>query len=251
MNRRHFSKSLIQTVSSYALLQTLFSKEAFSKEVMSYTSDWVRQLKEMALDLHKGKMTPLMWQEQINTLFNRISLEELLSAIEFEKLIKTFEYPDLGVEAKRARFPGLTDIPPKLIFGAKVFGMKKNRAIIPHGHRNMVSCHYVLKGELHLRHYEKIEEDDQHMIISPTIDEIAKVGSHSSISDEKNNIHWLKSETDVAFTFDVIVSNLNEKQWEVDNIDPYDAEPISGNMIRAKKLDVQEALEKYGHDTHH
>lgn len=251
MDRRRFSKHMIETIASYSLLSTLFIREAFSADVMNYTSQWVKQLKEMALDLKKGTITQAMWQENIKTLFDQISLEELLAAVEFDKLLASYAYPDLGVAVRRTRFPGLDDVPERLQFGSKIFGMKKNRAIIPHGHKNMVSCHYVLKGELHLRHYDKVEEDDTHMIIAPTIDEVATVGSHSSISDAKNNIHWLRAQTDVAFTYDVIVSDLNGKPYEVDNIDPYEAEHVSGNMIRAKKLDVQTALEKYGHDTHH
>lgn len=251
MDRRQFSKGLIETIASYSLLRTLFTSDVLSKEVSAYTSNWVKQVKELALDLRKERISQAMWQENINILFNQISLEDLLAAVEFDKLVAAYEYPDLGVAVKRTRFPGLDDVPEKLLFGSKIFGMKKNRAIIPHGHKNMVSCHYVLKGELHLRHYDKVEEDDSHMIITPTIDEMAKVGSHSSISDEKNNIHWLKAETEVAFTYDVIVSDLNGMPYEVDNIDPYDAEVISGNKIRAKKLDVQTALEKYGHDMHH
>ena len=81
--------------------------------------------------------------------------------------------------------------------------MRRDRAIIPHGHKNMVSCHYVLKGEFRLKQYDKVDETDNHMIIAPTIDEVARVGSHSSISDEKNNVHWLRATTETAFTFDV------------------------------------------------
>ena len=251
MNRRQFSLQLVESLASYSLLHTLFTREVFSREVAAYTNTWVRQLQEMALDLTNGKITQRMWQDNMEALFNQISLQELLAAVDFEKLLASYEYPELGVNAQRTRFPGLDDVPQTLIFGSKVFGMKKNRAIIPHGHRNMVSCHYVLKGDFHLRHYDKVEEDETHMLIAPTIDEMVTVGSHSSISDEKNNIHWLKAETDVAFTFDVIVSHLNGKPFEVDNIDPYAAEEVSGGLIRARKLDVQEALEKYGHDTHH
>ena len=242
---------LIETLATYSLVRTLFTTDVLSRDVQDYTNNWVKQLKEMAVDLQEGRITQLMWQESIKLLFDQISLEELLAAVEFEKLLAVYEYPDLGVAVKNTRFPGLSDVPDKLLFGSKIFGMKKNRAIIPHGHKNMVSCHYVLKGDLHLRHFDKVEEDETHMIIAPTIDEIARVGSHSSISDDKNNIHWLKAETEVAFTYDVIVTNLNGVPYEVNNIDPDEAEIVSGNMIRAKKLDVQTALEKYGHDMHH
>jgi len=98
-------------------------------------------------------------------------------------------------------FPALAGLPEKVAFTSRVFGMQQDRAIIPHGHRNMVSCHYVLKGEFRLRSYDRIADDDTHMIIEPAVDELARPGSHSSISDERNNVHWLIAKTGPAFTF--------------------------------------------------
>ncbi|HWM90033.1 MAG TPA: hypothetical protein VN493_04645 [Thermoanaerobaculia bacterium] len=251
MNRREFSKSLIGSIASYALFRTLFLKDALAGSVKPVTDHWLRGLHEMSLDLKTGKITPGQWQTKIDELFDRVGFEELLTRIDFDKLVQGFEYPDLGVNTKWVRFPQLEGLPEDLAFYSKIFGMKKDRAIIPHGHRNMVSCHYVLKGELWLRHYDKVEEDGTHMIIEPTVDQLARVGSHSSISDERNNIHWLKATTDTAFTYDVLIVDVNGKKYEVDNIDPYGAEKIAGNQLRVRKLPLEEALNKYGHDSHH
>jgi hypothetical protein len=76
-------------------------------------------------------------------------------------------------------------------------------------------------------------------------------GTYSSRSHEYNNVHWLRALTDTAFTFDVIVVDVNGGHWEVDNIDPYGAEEIGNGLIRAPKLDVETALHKYGHESHH
>jgi hypothetical protein len=251
MNRREFSKSLIGSIASYALFRTLFTRDAFADSVKPVTDHWLKGLHEMSLDLQAGKITPGQWQAKIAELFDRVSLEELLARIDFDKLTQGFEYPDLGVNTKWVSFPRLDGVPETLAFHSKIFGMRKDRAIIPHGHRNMVSCHYVLKGELWLRHYEKIEEDGTHMVIEPTIDHLARVGSHSSISDEKNNIHWLRATTDTAFTYDVLIVDLKGEKYEVDNIDPYGAEKIADNRLRVRKLPLEEALNKYGHDSHH
>ncbi len=251
MNRREFSKSLVGSIASYALFRTLFATDAFADSVKPVTHAWLKDLHEMSQDLNAGKITPGQWQTRIAGLFDRVSLEELLARIDFDKLIQGFEYPDLGVNTKWVKFPQLEGVPENLAFYSKIFGMKKDRAIIPHGHRNMVSCHYVLKGDLWLRHYEKIEEDGTHMIIEPTVDQLARVGSHSSISDEKNNIHWLRATTDTAFTYDVLIVDVAGKKYEVDNIDPYGAEKIAGNQLRVRKLPLKEALNKYGHDSHH
>lgn len=251
MNRREFSKSLLGSIASYALFRTLFLKDAFADAVKPVTGEWLRGLHEMSMDLQAGKITPGQWQTKIDELFDRVSFEELLVRIDFDKLTQGFEYPELGVNTKWVKFPQLEGLPEQLAFYSKIFGMKKDRAIIPHGHRNMVSCHYVLKGDLWLRHYDKVEEDGTHMIIEPTVDQLARVGSHSSISDERNNIHWLKATTNTAFTYDVLIVDLNGKKYEVDNIDPYSAEKIAGNQLRVRKLPLEEALNKYGHDTHH
>ena len=89
------------------------------------------------------------------------------------------------------------------------------------------------------------------MEIAPTIDLIGKPGSFSSISDERNNVHWIKALTPTAFTFDVIITDLQGKKWNVENIDPYNAEALGNGNLRAKKLSLEDALKKYGHDMHH
>jgi hypothetical protein len=251
MNRRDFTKTLLGSIASYSLFRTLFTNDAFADSVKPVTDGWIRSLHEMSLDLKQATITPGQWQARIAELFNRVPLEELIARIDFARLTQDFEYPDLGVNTKWVTFPKLDGLPQDLAFYSKIFGMRKDRAIIPHGHRNMVSCHYVLQGELWLRHYDKVEEDGAIMVIEPTVDQIARVGSHSSISDEKNNIHWLTATTDTAFTYDVLIVDLNGEKWDVDNIDPYAAEKIAGGRLRVRKLPLEEALQKYGHDTHH
>ena len=248
MTRREL---LIASIASYSLLRTLFTRDAFAASEKPVTDSWLEDLNEMSLDLQAGRITPLQWQGRIEALYDRVSLEDLLARIDFEKLTRGFEYPDLGVSTKWVSFPRLDGVPETLAFHSKIFGMKKDRAIIPHGHRNMVSCHYVIQGEFRVRHYDKIEEDGTHMIIEPTIDQLGRVGSHSSISEERNNIHWLRATTDTAFTYDVLIVDLKGNKWEVDNIDPYGAEKIAGSRLRVRKLPVAEALAKYGHESHH
>lgn len=41
------------------------------------------------------------WQNQIEGLYKNIVLSEILKFIDFENLLKGFEFPDLGVNTKR------------------------------------------------------------------------------------------------------------------------------------------------------
>ena len=206
------------------------------------------------MDLRQKSISLVQWQEQVEVLLDRVELNDLLEHIDFEKLTKDFKFPDLGTRTKPVNFPRLAGLPQNYAFFKKIFGLQKGRAIIPHGHKNMVSAHLVIKGEFDLKHYDKVEDDGQHMIIKPTIDTIAKVGSSSSISDDKNNIHWFKTRSDYAFTFDVIMTAIDPKHpksYEIENIDPHEAEKISGNLLRVRKIGVDEALRKYGKELHH
>ena len=236
MTRRELIQSLLGTVVSYSLLETLFTRDALAGPVKPATYPWIRDLDAMSRDLKGERITPLQWQARVQELYD---------------LVDHFDYPDLGVNTRPVEFPRLAGIPEDLVFYRKFFGMRKDRAIIPHGHKNMVSCHYVLKGEFRLKQYDRLDETDTHMILQPTIDEVARPGSHSSISEEKNNVHWLRATTETAFTFDVLVLDLKGKPADVENVDPEGAEKISGNLLRVRKLPVEEALRKYGHDTHH
>lgn len=251
MNRREFSKTLLSAIASFALFESLFYTNSFSKPVSQITNYWLNRLNEYCMDLKKNAITPSEWQMQIEGLYKEIYLGDILKFIDFENLTKGFEFPDLGVSTKPVKFPILEGLPEKTIYQKKIFGMKKDRAIIPHGHSNMASAHLILKGEMHLRNYEKISEEDNNLIIKPTIDRIIKPGETSSISDEKDNVHWFIANTDSAFTFDIIMLDLSGKKYDIHNLDIYEKQDLSDGTMRVPILDVKTALNKYGKETHH
>ena len=251
MNRREFSEKSFQTIISYALLDSLFNTQAFSKTISPITTHWAIQLNEYCQDLRKQQISLQEWQQRVEELYQKIELEEILKFINFEKLIRGFQFPDLGVSTRTVNFPKLTGLPEKTAFLKKIFGLRKDRAIIPHGHSNMSSAHLILTGEMHLRHYQKIRQEDKHLIIKPSLDKHIKIGQSSSISDEKDNVHWFIANTATAFTFDVIMLDLDGKKYDIHNLDMYENQSLSNGTLRVPILDVETALNKYGKDTHH
>lgn len=235
---------------SYALLDSLFATAAFGRKIAPIADHWAIRLQEYCHDLNTNRITPALWQEQVESLFRAIDLPDLLRFIEFERLQKGFQYPELGVATRKVVFPRLDGLPERTLFVKKIFGMKKDRAIIPHGHSNMASAHLVLKGSFQMRHYEKTGMSDTHLVVRPTIDQEAGIGACSSISDERDNIHWFVANTETAFTFDVIMLNLGEKPYDIQNIDIRDGEVLPDGQIRAPILDVETALNKYGREHH-
>ena len=251
MERRAFTKGLISSVLSYSLMNSLWATSAFGKKIDPITQHWAKQLYEYCADLKKESITIAEWRMLITQLYQKIELEDLLHFIQFDQLTKGFTYPDLGVNTKRVQFPKLEGLPEKTVFTKKIFGMKKDRSIIPHGHSNMVSAHLVLRGEMHLRHYDKIRIEGQNMIIHPTIDTTIKVGASSTISEQQDNVHWFIANSPTAFTFDVIMLNLGERGYDIHNLDIYEKENLGNGDLRVPILDVKTALKKYGKETHH
>ena len=163
---------MLGTVLTFSLFETLFTgcsngkteivasrKDVISPKVEPILKHWSIELSEICNDLKTTKISQIVWQEQISKLFSHIELEEFLKFIDFANLTEKFEYPDLGVSTKNVKFPKLKDLPENIFFTKKIFGMKKDRAIIPHGHSNMASAHLILQGEYSLKHYEKIQEE--------------------------------------------------------------------------------------------
>lgn len=250
MNRREFSVNALMTFTGIAFLDTLFRQQLFARPIQPIADHWLKELQTMCSDLKTNSISQLHWQQKIDEFHSRLPLEDLMKIIDFERAIEKFAYPDLGVVVTDPKLPKVDGVSGDYAFIGRIFGMQEGRAIIPHGHKNMTSCHRVLKGEFLLKQYDRIKDEGNFMFIKQTIEETGKPGSFSSISDDKHNVHWLIATTPRAYTFDVIVVGLNEKPTEIDNIDIHDAVKVGTEILKVKKIRVREALKKYG-KTHH
>ncbi|MFN8347604.1 MAG: hypothetical protein U0X91_21550 [Spirosomataceae bacterium] len=250
MTRREFSNELLATLTGVAFLDTLFQQQLLAHSVKPIARHWLKELHTLCADLKTNTISPKEWQLKINDFHRKLPLEDLLKVIDFEKAIEKFTCPDLGVVTKDPLLPKVEGISGRYSFIGRIFGMQQDRAIIPHGHQNMTSCHRVLKGEFLLRQYDRLKDEGDTMLIKQTIEETGKVGSFSSVSDDRNNVHWLVATTDKAYTFDVIVVGLHEKPTEIDNIDIYNAVKTGKDVLRVKKMKVEDALKKYGKSHH-
>jgi len=251
MNRREFTKDMLWTISGILLLQTVSINQLVAKPYDEHLNKWLKSLQTLCADLRKNALSVTEWQTKIAELHNSLSLEDLSVLIDFDKVYKQIQLPDLGVRTRDVHFPRIAELANDITPIGRIFGMQKDRAIIPHGHKNMVSCHRVIKGNLLLRQYDRLHDEGDYMHIRQTIEQVATPGSHSSISDEKNNVHWLIAKGGPAYTFDVIVPDYNKKDTEIDNLDMDSATKEANGILKVKKMKVDQALNKYGFDTHH
>jgi len=129
-----------------------------------------------------------------------------------------------------------------------VFLMAEHRAVVPHGHQNMVSGHLVIHGGLRVRHFERVRDEPAYMVLRPTIDRQSSPGASTTVSDERDNVHWLVATSKLAATFDVIVPGLDPRRPTrfTDFVDPRGGESLGGGLIRAPRLGADEVFLRYG-----
>jgi hypothetical protein len=245
LSRREFQQQAIGGLLTWSLLDTLFARDAFADDVKLIATKWLSELNAMSADLKGKKLEPLAWQKQVELLLAKVDLPELLKFIDFEKLTKGIKMRERGELSLRPTLPKVEGLPTNLVFGNQVFALNKDRSVIPHGHNNMATAFVILKGDFHGRHYDRLEDDKTHMIIRPTIDGTFGPGSHSTVTDLKDNVHWFKATTDGSFIFNIHVMSVKPGPTGRVYIDP-DGEKLSDGRIKARKINHAEADKLYG-----
>ncbi len=248
VSRRMFNKQALGSMLTYSLLETLCQHDAFADEVRPITIKWLGDLNQLGLDAKQQRISQVAWQEKTEELFKQVELQELLKLIDFDRLTKNIKMVDNGARSLRFKFPEVEGLPKQYVFGKQIFALKKDRSVVPHGHNNMATAFLILKGELHGRHYDRLEDQKEHFIIKPTIDRKFSRGEYSTVSDYRDNVHWFKTITGPAFIFNIHVLNVRPGSKLPTGrvyLDP-DGEQLKNGLIRARKLGYKQAHKLYG-----
>ena len=206
---------------------------------------WLHKVDALTALMRGDTLSIPEWQRGLDELFSKLPLEEVLEDIDFASVSRDVLFAPKGVSTTKLRLPN--DEIRTLQFFPKIFAIDKGRAIIPHGHANMVSAHLLLQGRMYLRQYDQRARDEDYLWVRPTIDETIHQGHLAAIGETQDNVHWFIAE-ETAFTLDMIVTGLDahaEKSFDIFNLDMDRAEP-EGSDWRVPRLSVDAALAKYG-----
>jgi hypothetical protein len=243
VTRREFAG----TVLAYGLLEMLWARDLFADDVKPLVGQWFKDLNALGQDLKGQKLKDVEFQAKMDELYKKVDLAELVKFIELDKLAEKVKPPANG--ALSANFD-LTKIDglKALTFGKQIFCLRKDRAVVPHGHMNMCTGFIVLRGTFRGRHYDRLETHKDHYIIKPTIDREFKEGGASTISDHKDNIHWFQCTSESGYIFNAHVIGYDPTIAEQSGrlyLDP-EGEKLSGGLIKAPKMTSGECHKKYG-----
>jgi PCO_ADO len=243
MNRRTFLTALLAHV--------VAARHLLAASAPKKLGHWIRAHDDLAHQLHAGKFDGTGWMREVEALSASMELDELLRGIDFAKIEREFRFTNDGGTKQMLRLPHPDDPTKGMLFGAAIFGLERNKAITPHGHRFMTSAHLVLKGELRVRNFDRVADEEQHLILRPTVDDIIRPGACSTMSTERNNIHWFVARTPAAFTLDAVVSDLvpGQPSFKIDLVDPRGGTKLADGTIRAPRIDWKTSVRLYGEET--
>jgi hypothetical protein len=246
--RRTFVTQALGGVLTLSLVRALCGGQILRAAVRPLAIKWLAEVEELSSALKGHRVKPSEWQAKVEELFHRLELKDLLRSINYDELIKAPLFPEDHESALELEFPQVEGLPAELTYVPMFVAFQKGRAIVPHGHHNMVSMHMALAGEVHARHYERRGDDEKYMLVEPTLDRTFARGELSTVSDERNNIHWFKATGGPAFMFNVAVFGLDgTKNFSGrEYIDPLGGEKLGDGRVRARRIDYKEALKLYG-----
>jgi len=248
LSRRAFTQTTMGSLLTFSLLEFLYERDAFAASVKPEAARWFADVNTLGMDLKGEKITQPQWQAKLEELLARVELTELMKLIDFEQLQKNANLPDNGARSLRFSFQQIEGVPKQLAYGKQVFAMKQGRSVVPHGHNNMATAFIVLQGEFAGRHYDRIEDQTKHLIIRPTIDRRFGPADYSTVTDQKDNIHWFKAESKTGFLFNLHALNVNpggDKKTGRVYLDP-NGEKLKDGLIRAPRINHDQAHKLYG-----
>jgi hypothetical protein len=218
---------------------------------------WAQDLADLNRDLAANRLTLTEWQTQVAALNAGVELKELRRYLDFDRLTKAMQFPSKLAETADPELPAHIDVDgiarPWFI---RFFGMKRGGAIIPHVHNNMVSAHLVMEGEFHARTFDRLADlqdpRGDMVLLRPSRDETLGPGGTVTMSDDKENSHWLVAEADRSFTFDVGVLTLSKtrnyilpaNEYSMIFVDPTPEQDGYG-LITAPVLTFEKAVAKF------
>jgi hypothetical protein len=248
LSRRQFLEASLTPFVVVSFLDSVCSAGLVPQGIAPVLADWLRKLHGRCSDLRGATIPAQAWQDDVVALLAHVPLEDLLKLLDFERLMARINLPDDRAETHDPVFPPLQGVPERPSYIRRVFVLARDRAIVPHGHRNMVSGHLVIHGSLRVRHYERVRDEPAHMILRPSIDRQSNPGTATTVSDQRDNVHWLVATSRTAATFDVIVPDLDPSRPTrfTDFVDPRRGEGIGDGLIRAPRLRADEVFLRYG-----
>jgi len=249
MTRRRILQDLALAVPLLAVWKT----RALAEVARSALDRWAREVVDLNRALASGDISLLEWQERIATLNVSVPVGDISRYLQIDALSTQFRYPSRLAETVDPHFPEEVSVDGVTRpWFMRVFAMREGGAIIPHAHNNMVSAHLVVRGSFHARTYHRIEDEGQAIAIRPSLDRLLNPGEVITMSDDRDNVHWLVAQRSRSMTFDIGVVNVSKtrtyktpaNRYSMVYLDPT-RKPEQDGLIHAPVISFDQSVSKF------
>ena len=247
--RRQFMTDAFGAFGAFALSQLILEKNLLASKASMKVDDWFSELHRIGEGLEKQSNKALLWQADMSKHYAKAPIAEIIKSIDLDKIRRKMDYSKKGECFIRIPmgFNSEDLSHEKRQVVVKVAGVKKGGAVPPHGHENMVSAFMVLDGKLRVRQFDKLYEKKGEIAVKKSFDQVQTPGEWTSVSDKKDNCHWLESVGDEAMFFSTKVVELKHGARVRGRIyfDHDRAKKVGDGILLAEKLAYSHAIERY------
>lgn len=246
LTRRTLIGRVLSTVPVYALAAV--GARAIAGDADPTVARWLDRQQELAIALSDGRIQPGAWQDDVEAIAAEIDVAQLLQAIRRVRLRQAAGGTATDPVKQAVDFLDEAGTRRRLRYATALFTFDRTSVVTPHAHRNMVSAHLVLEGSFRVRTFDRVDEDGDALLIRPAYDGTIGPGEVSTMSAERNNVHWFVPQADRASTFDVIVDGLTRgaPRFEIQAVDPLRGARRPDGAIRAPFLGFEASSKFYG-----
>lgn len=208
---------------------------------------WIDRQDELARGLRSGAVSGPAWHDAVEQLAREVDASQLLVEIGGARSAPAGPPFRRDPVKRNIEFLDQDGRPRRLGYAAATFTFGPGEVITPHAHRHMASAHMVIEGQVRIRTFDRLAEQDGALLIRPTGDHVARVGEAAAMTTAKDNVHWFTPATARAATFDVIVSGLDSGQanYVIEPVDPLGGEHRPDGTILAPILSFDESMDRY------
>ena len=200
MRRRDFVNAYFAT----ALFSVLSVRTARAAGSTNAVTAWLCEMVTLKDLLKAGYISATDWQTRIEQLNTRTPLSDIVDWLDIDQMASRFSYA--------TRLAEFDDPPlPSAIIGTsgmqgwffRAFGMRRDGGLLPHIHNGMVSAHLVVSGSFRARTHDRLEDLDDAVVLRPVRDAVLRPGDILTMSDARENQHWLRALEDRSMTLDL------------------------------------------------
>jgi hypothetical protein len=167
---------------------------------------WWRAFAQRCAAARAGGVAPTAWQQDVEAVFREVSAPWLMASLPVARFEAGARLgPRRGPRVEELAAPTGLTATEGTACRRRLFALGAGRAVVPHGHTSLASAFVLLRGSVRVTHFDRRPGEAGTSIVTPTIDRVLRPGDCSTISDERDNVHWLRAGEAPALLLNVSV----------------------------------------------